>query len=210
MDLRTPLAGFLHLIGAFLAIPALVILIVKGVDSPWKIVSFSIYGTTLFLLYTFSTLYHWLPKKTGGRYQIFRKLDHLAIYALIAGTYTPFCLVTLRGAWGWTLFGISWGLAITAITLQAIYINLPRWLTTTFYIIMGWLVIVVFKPLLAALPIQGFLLFLSGGLVYSVGGIIYTIRKPNFSRAFGYHELWHTLVLIASFLHFLVILIYLA
>jgi hemolysin III len=209
LKLKDPLNGLIHLIGALLVIPATVILIILGSDSAWKIVSFSIYGTTLLLLYIFSTLYHWLPEKAGGKYQVFRKLDHLAIYAFIAGTYTPFCLISIRGPWGWTLFGAIWTLAITAISLQAIFINLPRSLTTSLYIIMGWLIITVLKPLLSTLPFYGFLLLILGGTIYSLGGVIYTIKKPNLFKHFNYHALWHVMVLLGSICHFLVILFYL-
>lgn len=210
MKLKEPVPGLLHLIGAVLAIPGFIVLIVLGSDSIWKIVSFAIYGASLFFLYLFSTLYHWLPKDAGGKGQIFRKLDHLAIYALIAGTYTPFCLNTLRGPWGWSLFGVIWGIAIVAIVIQAIYINVWRWLTTTVYVVMGWIVVIALKPLLQNLPWNGFLLLFAGGIVYSIGGFIYTIKKPNLFKNFGYHELWHVIVLLGSILHYLALLFYIA
>lgn len=210
MKLKDPLSGLLHLIGAVLAIPALIVLIVTGQDSVWKIVSFSIYGASMFLLYLFSTLYHWLPKEAGGKNQVFRKLDHLAIYLLIAGTYTPFCLNTLRGSWGWSIFGIVWGLAIAGMAIQGVYINVWRWLTTTVYVVMGWVIVLALKPLLANLPWNGFLLLLGGGVIYSIGGVIYTIKKPNLFKKFGYHELWHIFVLGGSICHFLALLFYVA
>lgn len=210
MKLKEPLSGLLHLIGALLAIPALVVLLVIGHSSVWKVVSFSIYGASLFFLYLFSTLYHWLPHEAGGKKQIFRKLDHLAIYFLIAGTYTPFCLNTLRGPWGWTIFGLVWGIGITAMAIQAVYINVWRWLTTTVYIVMGWLIVIGLKPLTQNIAPQGFYLLLAGGIVYSIGGVIYTIKKPNLFKYFGYHELWHVFVLIGSILHFLALLFYVA
>ncbi len=134
----------------------------------------------------------------------------MAIYFLIAGTYTPFCLNTLRGAWGWSLFGVIWGLAVVAMAIQAVYINVWRWLTTTIYIVMGWAIIIALQPLLTNLPRNGFLLLLLGGVVYSIGGVIYTIKKPNLSKHFGYHELWHIFVLLGSFFHFLALLFYVA
>jgi hemolysin III len=210
IKLKEPLAGFLHFIGAVLSIPAMVVLIVLGDGSAWKVVSFSIYGVSLFILFLFGTLYHWLPQSAGGRYQIFRKLDHLAIYFLIAGTYTPFCLNTLRGPWGWTMFGLIWGMAIFGMALQSIYINVWRWLTTLIYILMGWLVLIALNPLIQALPSGGLMWLLIGGVIYSIGGVIYTIKKPNFNSIFGYHELWHALVLIAAACHFIAILFYVA
>jgi hemolysin III len=207
--LKEPLEGSLHLLGAVLAVLGLVLLLVFGHNSAQKIISFSIYGSTLFLLYLFSTLYHWLPQSAGGKYQIFRKFDHLAIYLLIAGTYTPFCLISLQGTLGWTIFGIIWGLTIVAITLQSIFIDLPRWLSTSFYIVMGWLIVITIKPLIIAITLKGFQLLMAGGIIYSIGGIIYTIKKPNFTKTFNYHVLWHILVLLGSIAHFLVFLIYL-
>lgn len=207
MGLKDPLSGLLHLIGAVLAIPATVMLIILGLDSAWKIVSFSVYGACLFLLFTFSTIYHWLPTRFGGKYQIFRKLDHLAIYALIAGTYTPFCLVTLRGPWGWTLFGITWGLAILGMSIQAFYINAPRWLTTSIYVLMGWMIVIAIKPIMLYLPSLGINLLLAGGITYSLGGVIYTIKKPNFHKYFNFHDFWHIFVLFGAFFHFLALLL---
>jgi hemolysin III len=210
IKLKEPLAGFLHLIGAVLSIPALVVLIVFGDSSAWKVVSFSIYGASLFILFLVGTLYHWLPQSAGGRYQIFRKLDHIAIYFLIAGTYTPFCLNTLRGPWGWTMFGLIWSMAIFGMVLQSIYIDVWRWLTTTIYILMGWIVVIALKPLIQTLPVGGLIWLFIGGVIYSIGGVIYTIKKPDLHSKFGYHELWHALVLIAAACHFIAILFYVA
>jgi hemolysin III len=164
----------------------------------------------MFLLYLFSTLYHWLPKEAGGKNQVFRKLDHLAIYLLIAGTYTPFCLNTLRGPWGWSIFGVVWGLAVVGMAIQGVFINVWRWLTTTVYVVMGWVIVLALKPLLANLSWNGFLLLLGGGVIYSIGGVIYTIKKPNLFKNFGYHELWHIFVLGGSICHFLALLFYVA
>ncbi len=210
MKLKEPLNGALHFIGLCLSIAGLVVLLIIGRDSPAKIISFSIYGAALILLYFFSTLYHWLPQKAGGKDQILRKFDHLSIYLLIAGTYTPFCLVTLSGAWGWSLFGVIWGLAAAGILVQSIYINVNRWITTMIYIGMGWLVIIAIKPLIEALPFNGVLLLILGGVLYSIGGAVYAAKKPNFFKYFGFHEIWHVFVLLGSILHFIVILLFVA
>ena len=214
MKLKEPLSGLLHCIGAMLALPATALLIVKsaysGEDIAWKIVSFSIFGFTLFMLYFWSTMYHWLPKNAGGKNQVFRKFDHLSIYGLIAGTYTPFCLITIRGPWGWNLFGVTWGMAVAFIALQAVFINLPRWLTTTVYVAMGWLVIIGIKPLLLNIDPAALPLLIGGGIVYSIGGVIYTIKKPNLFKGFGYHELWHVFVLAGSLLHVLALYFFVA
>jgi len=210
MKLKESLAGHLQVVGAVLSIPATIILIVVGSPNPWKIVSFSIYGATLFLLFTFGTIYHWVPKGAGGKYQLFRKLDHLAIYLLIAGTYTPFCLNTLRGPWGWSLFGVIWGFALCGVIVQSIVIDVPRWITTSIYILMGWLVVVGLKPLIISLPAAGIWWLFAGGIIYSIGGAIYTVRKPNVHEKFGYHELWHIFVLFGAACHFVAILFFVA
>jgi len=210
IKLKEPTNGFLHFIGMLLSIAALVILILNGLDSPWKIVSFSIYGATLILLYNFSTLYHWLPKEYGGKNQLLRKLDHLSIYLLIAGSYTPFCLVTMNGPWGWSIFGVIWGLAILGVIVQSIYINVNRKITTALYIGMGWMIVIAIKPLMDNLPLNGLYLLVVGGILYSVGGIVYALKKPNLFKYYGFHELWHTFVLLGSFFHFLAILLYVA
>jgi hemolysin III len=192
-----------HLIGATLALAALVVLVVfaslKG--DPWKIVSFSIYGTTLFLLYALSTLYHSLR---GRAKEIFKKLDHAAIYLLIAGSYTPFTLVTLRGAWGWSLFGIVWGLAIIGIVLDSRHGDGPRVYQMIIYLLMGWVVLVALYPLLQNLPTGGIIWLVVGGLCYT-GGMVFYALDEKLNHA---HGIWHLFVLAGSVSHFLAILLY--
>lgn len=210
MRLREPLSGWIHFVGILLSIAALVVLVVVGHDSAWKVVAFSIYGGTLILQYNFSTLYHWVYGPNNQRLPLLRKLDHLSIYLLIAGTYTPFCLVTLRGPWGWSILGVIWGFALLGVVIQSIYINVNRIFTTIIYLGMGWMIVIALKPLLETLPLNGLWLLLAGGLAYSLGGVVYALKKPNFSKVFGFHELWHLFVLLGSFLHFLSILFYVA
>lgn len=149
--IKEPVSGFSHLFGALLSIAGLVMLIIMAAfystERAWDIVSFSIFGSGLILLYTFSSLYHLLNVgKTATR--VLRKFDHIMIYVLIAATYTPICLGPLRGPWGWSIFGIVWGLAILGIILTAVWINAPRWLTTSIYLAMGWTVIVAAYPMI--------------------------------------------------------------
>jgi len=182
-----------HLVGAVAALIGLVIVVVVAArqGDPWKIVSFSIYGATLFLLYTFSTLYHSLR---GRAKRIFRKLDHLSIYFLIAGTYTPFTLVTLRGDWGWAIFGIIWGLVIVGIALESLPQQGSRIWSIVVYILMGWLIMVALKPLLQALPTGGFIGLLLGGILYTGGLIFYALD----TRVQHFHGIWHLFVLAGS------------
>lgn len=182
-----------HGIGFLLSIPALVILIVSAAQKgePLQIVSFTIFGITMLLLYLFSTMLHsFKPSKAKN---VFAVLDHSAIYLLIAGTYTPLVLVAVNGALGWTLFGIVWGLAIAGITLKCFLINRFRVLSTVFYLVMGWLVIIAIKPLYLSLSGTGFGLLLTGGLLYSVGAIFYIWRNLPYS-----HAIWHLFVIAGS------------
>jgi hemolysin III len=192
-----------HLIGAALALIGLVLLVVSTAHQgdPWKIVSLSIYGTALLALYTFSTLYHSLKGKTKN---VFHKLDHLAIYLLIAGTYTPFSLITLRGSWGWSIFGAVWSLAVAGIILDALPRKGQRILPVIIYIFMGWLIIIALRPLLRNLEMTGFILLLSGGVFYTVGVIFYVLDK----KVRYFHGIWHLFVLAGSIIHYFTVLLY--
>ena len=194
-----------HLIGAVAALAGLVVAVVVAArqGDPWKIVSFSIYGTTLFLLYTISTLYHSLR---GRAKRFFHKLDHYSIYFLIAGTYTPFTLVTLRGGWGWTIFGIIWGLVVLGVVLESLPQKGNRVLSLVVYVLMGWLVLVALKPLLQALPGAGFAWLLAGGLFYTGGLVFYVFDE----KVRHFHGIWHLFVLAGSVSHYVTILFYVA
>lgn len=194
-----------HLVGATLALFGLVLLVVLAArqGDPWKIVSFSIYGTTLLLLYTFSTLYHSLK---GRAKVVFRKMDHLAIYLLIAGTYTPFTLVTLRGSWGWSIFAAVWCLAIAGIILESLPQKRPRIVPVIIYILMGWLIAIAFKPLSINLTLTGVLWLLSGGIFYTFGVLFYAFDE----KVSHFHGIWHLFVLAGSISHYVTILYYVA
>ncbi|VXB58134.1 Hemolysin-3 [Pseudomonas sp. 8AS] len=192
-----------HLIGALLAcIGAIWLLVVAGLDGdPWKIVSVAVYGLALVLLYSISTLYHSLR---GRAKLVMRKLDHLSIYLLIAGSYTPFCLVTLRGAWGWSLFGIVWGLGLIGMLQEIKPRSEARVLSLVIYAVMGWIVLVAIEPLLAALGRDGFIWLASGGVLYTVGIIFFAFD----SRFRHWHGIWHLFVMAGSLLHYVAILRY--
>ena len=194
-----------HLIGAVLALAGLAVLVVfaslKG--DPWKIVSFSIYGTTLFALYLFSTLYHSFQGKTKD---LFQKIDHTAIYLLIAGTYTPFTLVSMRGAWGWTIFGIVWGLAIAGIIQELALKTKHRMLSVVIYLVMGWVIVIAIRPLMKVLPVWGMAWLVAGGLFYSIGVIFFVLDK----RVNHGHGIFHVFVLAGSISHYIAVLWYVA
>jgi hemolysin III len=192
-----------HLIGAILAIAGTVVLIVLASlqGDPWKIISVSIYGATLVLLYSFSTLYH----SVRGRAKIIlRELDHHSIYLLIAGSYTPFCLVTLRGTWGWSLFGVVWGLAVLG-SLQELWMkNGARIVSLLIYVLMGWVALVALVQLLHVLGPVGFAWLVAGGLFYTIGIVFYAID----TRLKHAHGIWHLFVLAGSASHYVAILFY--
>jgi len=170
---------------------------------PWKISSFSIYGLTLILVYVFATLYH----GTKGRVKaVYSKLDHLSIYLLIAGTYTPFTLVTLRESVGWQLFSIIWGLALFGIILDMMPKPGNRLLPVFVYLLMGWLMVVALQPLLQALPMPGFYYLLAGGLFYTVGIVFYLLD----GKVSYFHGVWHLFVISGSLSQYLSILYYVA
>ena len=192
-----------HLAGALLALAGAVVLIVLAAQEgdPWRVVSVSIYGATLVLLYSFSALYHSLR---GRAKNVLRELDHHSIYLLIAGSYTPFCLVTLRGPWGWSLFGVVWGLAALG-SLQELWLkNSARILSVLIYIVMGWVALVALVQLLHALGPVGFAWLVAGGLFYTIGIVFYVID----TRLKHAHGIWHLFVLAGSASHYVAILKY--
>ena len=197
------LNAWTHLIGALLSISGASILITLAVmmGDPWKIVSVSVFGATLVLLYSASTLYHSLR---GRAKVILRKLDHLSIYLLIAGTYTPFCLVTLRGAWGWTLFGIVWGLAVIGMLQEIRPRSEARIMSLVIYAVMGWVVVIAIKPLLDHLETAGFAFLAGGGLLYTIGMVFYAFD----SRFRHWHGIWHLFVIGGSLMHYIAIAFY--
>jgi hemolysin III len=192
-----------HLVGAVLALAGTVVLIVLAALSgdPWKIVSVSIYGATLVMLYSFSTLYHSLRGRTKN---ILRKLDHTSIYLLIAGSYTPFCLVTLRGPWGWSLFGVVWGLAVFGILQELWSKSAARILSVVIYIVMGWAALAALAQLRHALGPAGFTWLVAGGLFYTIGIIFFVID----TRLRHAHGIWHLFVIAGSACHYVAILLY--
>ncbi len=211
---RDLVSGLTHCIGAGLSLAGLVVLIVFA--SIWgdafDVVSFTIFGVGLFLTYLFSTLYHWLNISEKGL-TVFRKFDHIMIYILIASSYTPVCLGPLRGPWGWTIFGVIWGLAILGTILTSVWIKAPRALTTTIYVIMGWFVLIAIIPLIKVFRdanlLYSLLWLLVGGIFYTIGGIIYAIKKPKKKiLGFGFHEIFHIFVMLGSACQYFFILIY--
>ncbi|MEK4510278.1 hemolysin III family protein [Paenibacillus anaericanus] len=193
-----------HGIGAVLSLAGLVLLIVfsslKG--TAWHVVTFTIYGVSMLLLYASSTLVH--SFKEGKVKDLFEFFDHSSIYIFIAGTYTPFMLVAVRGTLGWSLFGVVWGIAIFGVLFKAFFVKKFLFMSTIFYLIMGWLIVIAWGPLTASVPFEGIVLLITGGILYSLGTVFYVWR------AFPYHHaVWHLFVLAASITHFFAIILYL-
>ena len=198
-------SSIVHGIGAALSVAGLVLLVVfAGLrGDPWRVVSFSIYGATLIILYVVSTLFHGFKRPRLKR--LFRILDLSAVYLLIAGTYTPLTLVSLRGAWGWTLFGLTWGLAAGGVVFRSIFPERHELVSFGIYLVMGWLILIAVKPMIEMLPPGLLLWLLIGGACYMVGLVFYALRRLPF-----HHTIWHVLVLAGSISHFFGILFFLA
>lgn len=190
-----------HGIGAGLSIAALVLLIVRAAfnapegETGFYVTGFTLFGTSLFVLYIMSTLYHALTPY--GAKKVFAVFDHASIYLLIAGTYTPFCLGPIRGPWGWSIFGVIWGLAILGITFYSIFGSRMRILSAFTYVLMGWLVVIVYKPIITSVPEITVKFLFYGGLSYTIGVIFYALKKIKWT-----HSVWHIFVLAGSILHF--------
>lgn len=185
-----------HGIGALLSLAALAGLVTAASlrGTAWHIVSAAIFGTSLVLLYTSSSIYHALPE--GRAKHVFLVLDHALIYVLIAGTYTPFTLVTIRGGWGWSMFGVVWGTALAGIVFKSLFVKQLRRLSTAAYVVMGWSIVIALRPLMAGLPAAGFAWVLAGGLAYSAGVVFYASQRKYA------HAVWHLFVMLGSACHF--------
>jgi len=194
---------FSHAAGFVLSVVALALLVTRAViyGNAWHIVSFSIYGTSLVVLYAASSLYH--AAKNPDLVKKLKIIDHAAIYFLIAGTYTPFTLVTLHGTIGWVIFGVVWGLAFTGIILKLFFTGRYKILSTIMYVLMGWIVLFAVKPLINSLPLNGLLWLLAGGISYTIGAVLYSINKIKFN-----HAIFHIFVLTGSFCQFISVFFY--
>ncbi len=202
-QVKDPISALTHFLGFLAAIPILVVLVLKAraEASTTHMVSLAMFGVSLLLLYGASTIYHTLKLSTGAT-AVLRRIDHMMIFVLIAGTYTPVCLIPLQGRWGWTLLILVWAFALAGIILKALWLGAPRWLSTAIYVIMGWLVVVAFVPLEKAVPVGGIALLVAGGITYTLGAVIYAIKWPRIQfKNFGFHEIFHLFVMGGSAFH---------
>jgi hemolysin III len=210
--LREPVSGLTHLAGVLLALVALGVLLAgaAGEGRVDQFVAFGIFGGSLVALYSASALYHLLPVSPAAVARL-RRLDHMSIFILIAGTYTPICVLALEGGWRTGLLTLVWALAFCGIVLKALWMDAPRWLSVGLYLAMGWVALVAASAILKSVPPGGIAWILGGGLIYSVGALIYGLRWPDLRPGvFGFHELWHLFVLAGSACHFWAMLRYIS
>jgi hemolysin III len=210
IKLREPVNGLMHLGAAIVAGFGLVALLVIGRDSVIKQASLLIYGAALILMFSASAAYHLVPATPQGTL-VLRKLDHSAIYLLIAGTYTPICIHYFTGFWRWGILAVIWSMAIAGVVVKVFSIRAPRWLTTVIYLAMGWLCLMGIRVMLAEMPMSALLWLLLGGIFFSVGAIVYVTKRPDFyPGVFGFHETWHVFVILGCLCHFIVVAAYVA
>ncbi len=204
--LREPVNSLTHWGGALLALIGLVALLIVGWSTPAKVISLVIYGVSLICMFSASATYHMVQVKDKAL-EIFRKVDHSAIYFLIAGTYTPFCVNAFDGFWKWGMLTIIWSLAIIGIVVKIFVIRAPRWLNAGIYLIMGWLSVAAAGQMLTTLPSWVLTWMIIGGVTYTLGAIVYITKIFNFKPGvFGFHEVWHIFVLLAAAAHFVAVL----
>jgi len=214
ITIREPGSAITHFTGMMLAIFAAVPLLVKaGVTSGVRtMAAMAVFMGSMILLYAASTMYHSV-NLTGSKLKLFKKIDHMMIFVLIAGSYTPVCLIILGGTIGYTLLAVVWGIAALGMVIKLCWVTCPKWFSSLIYIAMGWVCVFVFARLWNSLPLGGFLWLLAGGVIYTIGGVIYALKLPLFNsrhRDFGSHEVFHLFCMAGSFCHFVFMYLYVA
>lgn len=205
LKIKEPFNAISHFAGAAAALVGSITLLVWGGSTPARTIAFLVYGLSLVILFGASGVYHSLTA-TPKTIEILRKIDHSAIYVLIAGTYTPFCVIAMEGFWRWGFLVIIWTLALAGIAGKVFIRKTPRWLDAGLYVVMGWLCVFAVREFLQHLKPETFVWLLTGGILYTLGAVIYTTRKGNFfPGVFGFHELWHIFVLLGAVAHFIAV-----
>jgi hemolysin III len=208
--MREPVNGLTHLGAAVVSAVGLAALLITGRSTIGKEVSLLIYGSTLVMLFAASSTYH-LVKGSPRVMGILRKVDHAAIYLLIAGSYTPFCYNMFSGFWQWGLLAIVWSLALLGVILKIFIINSPRWLNAAIYLVLGWLIVFAVREMLVTLPVGALVWLSAGGILYTLGAIVYATKILNFVPGkFGFHEVWHIFVILGALAHFAAVILYVA
>ena len=214
ITIREPGSAITHFVGMMLAVFATVPLLVKsGVTSGWQnMAAMAVFMGSMILLYGASATYHSV-NLSGSKLKIFRKIDHMMIFVLIAGSYTPVCLIILGGKIGYTMLAVVWGIAAAGMLIKAFWVTCPKWFSSIIYIAMGWVCVFVFGRLWSTLPLSGFLWLLAGGIIYTIGGIIYALKLQLFNsrhKGFGSHEVFHLFCMAGSLCHFVFMYFYVA
>ncbi|MFA6979770.1 MAG: hemolysin III family protein [Ignavibacteriaceae bacterium] len=207
---RDPISGLTHFIGVLLAIVGSFLLLTRenGGETIYHTISFLIFSVALVLLYSISTLYHWLPLSDKNLI-LFRKIDHIMIFVFIAASNTPICLVSIRGTWGWSIIAGVWLFTLGGFFLKIFWLNAPRYLYTSIYLLMGWMIVVAIYPLTKVMQTNGIVLLALGGIFYSIGAVIYAMKKPDILPGkFGFHEIFHLFIMAGSFSHYLMMYYY--
>lgn len=207
---REPISSLTHLVGAFLSLIGLILLIKYSLDTSnvYNTIILAVFGISSILLYSASSTYH-QSLSSAKVIKILRRVDHSMIYVLIAGTYTPICLIALKGTVGTFLFLGVWILAFIGILLKIVWFDAPRWLYTGFYILMGWISVFAIVPIIRAISFGGFMWLLAGGLFYTIGGVIYATKWPKINlKLFGFHEIFHIFIMLGSLCHFVLMFKY--
>ncbi len=212
--IKDPGSAVTHFIGMLMAMFAAVPLLIKAAREPDRmyLIALAIFIVSMILLYAASTTYHTLDLSERTN-KILKKIDHMMIFILIAGTYTPICLITLKGPVGYGLLALVWGIAIVGIVIKGFWIYCPKWFSSVLYIAMGWVCVLAFTQIMNALPRAAFLWLLAGGIIYTIGGVIYALKLPVFNskhKNFGSHEIFHLFVMGGSFCHFIVMYAFVA
>jgi hemolysin III len=210
IQIREPFNGISHLAAALASAAGLVVILLVNRNGLLTQISLLIYGVTLILMFSASAAYHLVP--AGDRLNLLlRRLDHSAIYLLIAGTYTPICIHFFEGAWRTGLLAVIWLMAVSGIAVKVFFINAKRWITAGIYLLMGWLSIAAIRQMLAAMPAGALVWLAAGGIFFTIGAVIYMLKRPNlFPPVFGFHEMWHIFVILGCLSHFIVISRYVA
>lgn len=207
-DKKELVSAYTHLGGAVFGVVATIILLINALNTQSKamLLTFLVFGMSIILLYSTSTIYHFIDKSKKKAKLILRKLDHIMIFVLISGTYTPICALVLNNSIGYKLLAIVWSITLIGVFLKIFWITAPNWVSSVLYIAMGWMSLSVVSPLVKTMPLGGTIWLFLGGVFYTVGGVIYGIKMPNISKKyFGFHELFHIFVLAGTFCHFIMV-----
>lgn len=208
LKMKEPFNTWSHFIGFLVGIVGLILLLIKSTGESSKLITMGIYGLSILALYGASSMYHWI-RTTTKKEQLLRKLDHIAIFLLIAGTYTPILYYGLDGWWKISMLSAVWSISILGILLKIFITRIPRFISTAIYIGLGWMAVIPLSKLLSSLPPGAIILILAGGVSYTFGGVVYATKKLNFSpRCLGFHEIFHMFVLLGSTLHYLMVYFY--